>query len=55
MGQAKSLEFSGIQHWEVRSPSVVLQIPEHMVLYIKPKAPIHPAIAFSEQFWKEQV
>ncbi len=25
-----------------------------MVLRTKPKAPIHPAIAFAEQFWKEQ-
>ncbi|MBW4491202.1 MAG: FAD-dependent monooxygenase [Trichocoleus desertorum ATA4-8-CV12] len=25
-----------------------------MVLRSKPKAPIHPAIAFAEQFWKEQ-
>lgn len=25
-----------------------------MVLKSKPKAPIHPAIAFAEQFWKEQ-
>ncbi|MEP0872978.1 HNH endonuclease [Trichocoleus desertorum AS-A10] len=132
MGQAESLEFSSLQTWEVRSPSVVLQVPEHirltsgnperqwklppvnrrevfrrdrhacqycgstkrltldhviprskggthtwdnvvaacdkcnsaksdrllhdtgMVLRSKPKAPIHPAIAFAEQFWKEQ-
>jgi 5-methylcytosine-specific restriction endonuclease McrA len=131
-GQAETLEFSSIQTWEVRSPSVVLQVPEHirltsgnperqwkvppvnrrevfrrdhhacqycgstkrltldhviprskggthtwnnvvaacekcnsskgdrllhetgMVLRSKPKAPIHPAIAFAEQFWKEQ-
>ena len=131
-GQAESLEFSSTKRWEVRSPSVVLQIPEHirltsanperhwkappvsrrevfcrdnhtcqycgstkhlkldhviprskggthtwgnvvtacekcnstkgdrllhetgMVLRTKPKAPIHPAIAFAEQFWKEQ-
>ncbi|MEP0874090.1 HNH endonuclease [Trichocoleus desertorum AS-A10] len=131
-GQAESLEFSSLQAWEVRSPSVVLQVPEHihltsgnperqwklppvnrrevfrrdhhacqycgstkrltldhviprskggthtwenvvaacdkcnsakgdrllhetgMVLRSKPKAPIHPAIAFAEQFWKEQ-
>jgi 5-methylcytosine-specific restriction endonuclease McrA len=131
-GQAESLEFSSLQTWEVRSPSVVLQVPEHirltsgnperqwkvppvnrrevfrrdhhacqycgstkrltldhiiprskggthtwdnvvtacekcnsskgdrllhetgMVLRSKPKAPIHPAIAFAEQFWKEQ-
>ncbi|WNZ22186.1 HNH endonuclease [Leptolyngbya sp. NK1-12] len=130
-GQAESL-FSSTQQWEVRSPSVILQIPEHirltsvnperhwkvppvsrrevfrrdnhtcqycgstkhltldhviprskggghtwdnvvtacqtcnatkadrllhetgMVLRTKPKAPIHPAIAFAEQFWKEQ-
>jgi 5-methylcytosine-specific restriction endonuclease McrA len=25
-----------------------------MQLRTKPKAPIHPAIAFAEQFWKEQ-
>ncbi|MEA5599127.1 HNH endonuclease [Rivularia sp. UHCC 0363] len=25
-----------------------------MVLRVKPKAPIHPAVAFAEQFWKEQ-
>ena len=131
-GQAESLEFGSTQQWEVRSPSVVLQIPEHirltsgnperhwkappvnrreifrrdhhtcqycgstkhltldhviprskggthtwdnvvtacnrcnsskgdrllheigMVLKTKPKAPMHPAIAFAEQFWKEQ-
>jgi 5-methylcytosine-specific restriction endonuclease McrA len=131
-GQAESLEFNNLQTWEVRSPSVVLQVPEHirltsgnperqwkvppvnrrevfrrdhhacqycgstkrltlahviprskggthtwdnvvaacekcnsatgdrllhetgMVLRSKPKAPIHPAIAFAEQFWKEQ-
>ncbi|MBD2462457.1 HNH endonuclease [Oscillatoria sp. FACHB-1407] len=131
-GQAESLEFGSTQQWEVRSPSVVLQIPEHirltsgnperhwkappvnrrevfrrdnhtcqycgstkhltldhviprskggthtwdnvvaacatcnslkgdrllhetgMVLKTKPKAPLHPAIAFAEQFWKEQ-
>lgn len=131
-GQAESLEFSSTQQWEVRSASVVLQIPEHirltssnperhwkvppvsrrevfrrdhhtcqycgstkhltldhiiprskggthtwdnvvtacercnsrksdrflheigMTLRTKPKAPIHPAVAFAEQFWKEQ-
>jgi 5-methylcytosine-specific restriction endonuclease McrA len=131
-GQAESLEFTSSQQWEVRSPSVVLHIPEHirlttgnperhwkvppvsrrevfrrdnhtcqycgstrrltidhviprskggthtwdnvvtacepcnsgkgdrllhelgLVLKTKPKAPIHPAIAFAEQFWKEQ-
>jgi len=131
-GQAETLEFSSTQQWEVRSPSVVLQISEHirlisgnpgrhwkippvsrrevfrrdshtcqycgstkhltldhvlprskggthtwdnvvaacercnsakgdrllhetkMVLRTKPKAPIHPAIAFAEQFWQEQ-
>jgi 5-methylcytosine-specific restriction endonuclease McrA len=131
-GQAETLEFSSLQTWEVRSPSVVLQVPEHirltsgnperqwklppvnrrevfrrdhhtcqycgstkrltldhviprskggthtwdnvvtacekcnsakgdrllhetgMVLRSKPKAPIHPTIAFAEQFWKEQ-
>ncbi len=131
-GQAESLEFGSTQQWEVRSPSVVLQISEHirltggnserrwkappvnrrevfrrdhhtcqycgstkrltldhviprskggthtwdnvvaacercnsskgdrllheisMVLKTKPKAPTHPAIAFAEQFWKEQ-
>lgn len=131
-GQAESLVFNGIQCWEVRSPSVVLQVSEHirltssnperrwkippvsrrevfrrdhytcqycrspkrltldhvlprakggthtwdnvvtacescnwakgdrllaetgMVLSTKPRAPMHPAIAFAEQFWKEQ-
>jgi 5-methylcytosine-specific restriction endonuclease McrA len=131
-GQAEILEFSSGRRWEVRSPSVVLQISERirltggnserrwkappvgrrevfrrdnhtcqycgstqrltidhiiprskggthtwdnvvaacercnsaksdrllheigMVLRTKPKAPIHPAIAFAEQFWKEQ-
>jgi len=131
-GQAESLEYSSTQRWEVRSPSVVLQVPEHirltggnperhwkmpavgrrevfrrdhyacqycgstkhltldhviprskggthtwdnvvtacercnskkgdrllhetpMTLKTKPKAPMHPAIAFAEQFWKEQ-
>lgn len=131
-GQAESLSFSSGKQWEVRSPSVVLQIPEHirltvanperhwkvppvsrrevlrrdhyscqycgstkyltldhviprskggthswdnvvtacercnsrkgdillhesgMKLRTKPKAPIHPAIAFAEQFWKDQ-
>jgi 5-methylcytosine-specific restriction endonuclease McrA len=131
-GQAESLEFSTIKLWEVRSPSVVLQVPEHirltvgnperhwkvppvnrrevlkrdnhtcqycasskhltldhviprskggqhswdnvvtacercnqtkgdrliheagMVLKTKPKGPIHPAVAFAEQFWSAQ-
>ncbi|NDJ25675.1 HNH endonuclease [Nostoc sp. B(2019)] len=131
-GQAESLEFSSTKLWEVRSPSVVLQVPEHirltvgnperhwkvppvnrrevlkrdnhtcqycgstkhltldhviprskggqhswdnvvtacekcnsiksdrlpheagMVLKNKPKAPIHPAVAFAEQFWSAQ-
>ncbi|HEY9618315.1 MAG TPA: HNH endonuclease [Microcoleaceae cyanobacterium] len=131
-GQAEALDFSSTQQWEVRSPSLVLQISEHirltsgnperhwkvppvsrrevfrrdhytcqycgstkrltldhviprskggshtwdnvvaacekcnsakgdrllhetgMVLKTKPKAPIHPAIAFSEQFWRSQ-
>ncbi len=131
-GQAESMLLSNTKQWEVRSPSVVLQIPEHirlmngnpqrnwkippvnrhevlrrdnhtcqycgsikhltidhliprskggshswdnvvtacskcnsikgnrllhetgMTLKSKPKAPIHPAIAFAEQFWKEQ-
>uniref|UniRef100_B8HKG9 HNH endonuclease n=1 Tax=Cyanothece sp. (strain PCC 7425 / ATCC 29141) TaxID=395961 RepID=B8HKG9_CYAP4 len=131
-GQAESLDFSGTQQWEVRSPSLVLQIPEHirltsgnperhwkvpavnrrevlrrdhhtcqycgstkhltldhiiprskggthtwdnvvtacescnlakgdrllhetgMVLRTKPKAPMHPTIAFAEQFWQAQ-
>ena len=131
-GQAESLELSSTQRWKIRSPSVVLQISEHirltkghperqwkvppvnrrdvfrrdnytcqycgstrhltldhviprsksgghtwdnvvtacatcnslkgdrllhdseMGLRCKPKAPIHPAIAFSERFWKEQ-
>ncbi len=25
-----------------------------MTLSVKPKAPIHPTIAFAEQFWREQ-
>lgn len=131
-GQAESLDFSSTQFWEVRSPSVVLQVSKHirltdsnperhwkvppvsrrevlrrdnhtcqycgsgkkltldhviprskggqhtwnnvvtactgcnsrkgdrlsheasMVLKYKPKAPVHPAIAFSDQFWKAQ-
>jgi 5-methylcytosine-specific restriction endonuclease McrA len=131
-GQAESLNFDTTKQWEVRSPSVVLQVPEHirltvgnperhwkippvnrrevlkrdnhtcqycgstkhltldhviprskggqhswdnvvtacekcnsiksnrlpheagMVLKSKPKAPIHPAIAFAEQFWNAQ-
>src|SRR4028118_2319354 len=31
-GQAETLEFSSTQQWEVRSPSVVLQIPDHIWL-----------------------
>lgn len=31
-GQAESLQFSNTQQWEVRSPSIVLQIPEHIRL-----------------------
>ena len=131
-GQAESLDFSSAHQWEVRSPSIVLQVSEHIRLLDsnperhwkvpfvsrrevlrrdnhtcqycgsskrltidhviprsrggqhswnnvvtacercnsrkgdrllhevgmspkqKPKAPVHPAIAFSEQFWKEQ-
>ncbi|HEY9643395.1 MAG TPA: HNH endonuclease [Coleofasciculaceae cyanobacterium] len=131
-GQAESLEFSSGKGWQVRSPSIVLYVPEHirltmgnpgriwkvppvnrrellrrdnhtcqycgstrnltidhliprskgglhtwdnvvtacgtcnsqkgdrllaetgMILQAKPKAPIHPAIAFAERFWKEQ-
>jgi 5-methylcytosine-specific restriction endonuclease McrA len=131
-GQAESLEFSSNRRWEIRSPSVVLQVPEHirlissnperhwkvppvsrrevlrrdnhacqycgsgkrltldhviprskggqhtwnnvvaacercnskkgdrlpqeigMIPRNKPKAPVHPAIAFSDQFWKTQ-
>jgi 5-methylcytosine-specific restriction endonuclease McrA len=131
-GQAESLEFGNIQYWEVRSPNLILQVPEHIRLTMgnperlwkmppvnrrevlrrdhhacqycgspkkltldhviprskgglhtwdnvvaacekcnsvkgdrllqeagmtprnKPKAPIHPAIAFAEQFWKSQ-
>jgi hypothetical protein len=29
-GQAETLEFSSTQQWEVRSSSVVLQIPDHI-------------------------
>ncbi len=32
-GQAESLAYSG-QQWEVRSPSVVLQVPEHIRLTV---------------------
>ena len=131
-GRAESLEFGSLQQWEVRSPSFVLHVSEHirltqgdrerrwkvppvsrrevfrrdqhicqycgntkrltidhviprskggthtwdnvvtacescnsakgdrllhetnLVLKTKLKAPIHPAIAFAEQFWKEQ-
>ncbi|MFN6567531.1 HNH endonuclease [Dendronalium sp. ChiSLP03b] len=131
-GQAESLEFGSTKLWKVRSPNVVLEIPEHirltngnperhwkvpavrskeifrrdnhtcqycgntkrltidhviprskggthtwdnvvtacekcnstksdrllheigMTLKSKPKAPIHPAVAFAEQFWKQQ-
>jgi 5-methylcytosine-specific restriction endonuclease McrA len=131
-GQAESLEFSSTQQWEIRSPSIILQVSEHirlingnperhwklppvsrreilrrdnhtcqycgstkrltldhviprskggthtwdnvvaacekcnalkgdrllyetsLVLKTKPKAPMHPAIAFAERFWKEQ-
>ncbi len=131
-GQAESLDFGSTKHWEVRSPSIVLRVPEHirltmsnperhwkmspvnrrevlrrdnhicqycgstrrltidhviprskggphtwdnvvaacekcngakgdrllhetgMILKAKPKAPIHPAIAFAEYFWKQQ-
>ncbi|MDJ0705649.1 MAG: HNH endonuclease [Leptolyngbyaceae cyanobacterium MO_188.B28] len=131
-GQAESMEFNSAQQWEVRSPSVVISVSEHirltkgnpkrrwkippvsrreifrrddhncqycgsakhltvdhviprskggthswsnvvtacescnsakgdrllheigMALKTKPKAPVHPAIAFAEQFWKEQ-
>jgi 5-methylcytosine-specific restriction endonuclease McrA len=131
-GQAESLDFNSTTFWEVRSPSIVLQVPEHirltvgnperhwkvppvnrrevlkrdshtcqycgtskrltldhviprskggqhtwdnvvtacekcnsiksdrlpheagMVLKTKPKAPIHPAVAFAEQFWSAQ-
>ncbi|AFZ57638.1 HNH endonuclease [Anabaena cylindrica FACHB-243] len=131
-GQAESLNFDTTKQWEIRSPSVVLQVPEHirltvgnperhwkippvnrrevlkrdnhtcqycgstkrltldhviprskggqhtwdnvvtacdkcnsiksdrllyeagMVLKTKPKAPIHPAVAFAEQFWNAQ-
>jgi 5-methylcytosine-specific restriction endonuclease McrA len=131
-GQAESLELGDIQYWEVRSPNLILQVPEHIRLTVgnperlwkmppvnrrevlrrdhhacqycgngkrltldhviprskgglhtwdnvvaacetcnsvkgdrlpqeagmiprnKPKAPIHPAVAFAEQFWKAQ-
>jgi 5-methylcytosine-specific restriction endonuclease McrA len=131
-GQAESLEFSSSKGWQIRSPNIVLYVPEHirltmgnpgriwkippvnrrellrrdnhtcqycgstrnltidhliprskggahtwdnvvtacgtcngqkgdrllsetgMILQAKPKAPIHPAIAFAERFWKEQ-
>ncbi len=131
-GQAESLDFGDTQIWEVRSPSTILQVSEHirllmgnperqwkippvnrrevlkrdqhrcqyckssrkltldhviprsrgglhtwdnvvaacescncgksdrtpreagMTLLTKPKAPIHPAVAFADQFWKSQ-
>jgi 5-methylcytosine-specific restriction endonuclease McrA len=131
-GQAESLDFSSNRQWEIRSPSLVLQVPEHirligsnperhwkippvsrrevlrrdnhacqycgsgkrltldhviprskggqhtwnnvvaacescnskkgdrlpqeigMIPRTKPKAPVHPAIAFSDRFWKTQ-
>ncbi|NJO39870.1 MAG: HNH endonuclease [Cyanobacteria bacterium CRU_2_1] len=131
-GQAESLEFSSTKTWQVRSPSLVLHVPEHirltignperlwkvppvnrrevlrrdnhtcqycgstrnltldhviprskggthtwdnvvtacekcnstkgdrvpheagMTLKTKPKAPIHPAVVFAEQFWKAE-
>lgn len=131
-GQAESLEFENTRRWEIRSPSIVLHVPEHirltsqnperhwkvpavnrreilrrdghtcqycgstryltidhvtprsrggqhtwdnvvaacercnstkgdrlpheagMTLRSKPKAPIHPAIAFAEQFWQSR-
>lgn len=131
-GQAESLEFKNNRGWQVRSPNIVLYVPEHirltmgnperiwrvppvnrrellrrdnhicqycgatrnltidhviprskgglhtwdnvvtacgtcnsqkgdrllseigMSLKVKPKAPMHPAIAFAEQFWREQ-
>ena len=131
-GQAESLEFGNPHVWEVRSPSVVLEVPEHirltvsnperlwkvppvnrrevlrrdnhtcqyctstknltidhviprakgglntwenvviacepcnnrkgnrtpheanMTLRTKPKAPMHPTVAFAEQFWRSQ-
>jgi 5-methylcytosine-specific restriction endonuclease McrA len=131
-GQAESLDFSSSKVWQVRSPNLILYVPEHirltmgnperiwkvppvnrrellrrdnhvcqycgsaknltidhiiprskgglhtwdnvvtacetcnnkksdrllfetgMVLKTKPKAPMHPAIAFAEQFWREQ-
>jgi 5-methylcytosine-specific restriction endonuclease McrA len=131
-GQAESLDFSSSKVWQVRSPNLILSVPEHirltmgnperiwkvppvnrrellrrdnhvcqycgsaknltidhiiprskgglhtwdnvvtacetcnnkksdrllfetgMSLKVKPKAPMHPAIAFAEQFWREQ-
>jgi 5-methylcytosine-specific restriction endonuclease McrA len=131
-GQAESLELTSTQTWQVRSPSVVIQVPEHirltagnperhwkvppvnrrelfrrdnhtcqycgstkkltidhviprskggshtwdnvvtacekcnsckgdrilhetnLILKTKPKAPMHPAVAFADQFWKAQ-
>lgn len=32
-GQAETLEFSSTQQWEVRSPSVVLQISDHIGIW----------------------
>ena len=131
-GKAEPVDFSSGNYWEVRSPSLILRVPEHirltlncseriwktppvnrrevlrrdnhccqycgsrkhltidhvlprsrggthswdnvviacmqcnsikgnrtpqeagMVLHHKPKAPMHPTIAFAEQFWREQ-
>lgn len=33
-GQAESLEFGNTHKWEVRSPSVVLEVPEHIRLTV---------------------
>ena len=33
-GQAESLNFGTTKQWEVRSPSVVLQVPEHIRLRV---------------------
>lgn len=30
-------------------------VEANMTLYMKPKAPIHPTIAFAERFWREQI
>ncbi len=54
-GQAKSLQFSSTQQWEIRSPSVVLQIPEHIRLASgNPRHWKVPAVNRREAFRRDQ-